>query len=66
MGLGDKISAKAEELKGKIKEGLGDATDNEQMEAEGKMEQGKSKFDQGVEDVKDAAAEKFNDLTDGK
>ena len=64
MGLGDKISNAAEQAKGKIKEGLGDLTDNEQLEAEGRVDQGKGKFKEGVEDVKDSAAEAFNDLTD--
>lgn len=35
MGLGDKISNKAQETAGKAKEGLGDATDNPDMQAEG-------------------------------
>ena len=38
MGLGDKISNKAEELAGKAKEAAGDVTDNERLEAEGKAE----------------------------
>ncbi|MCC2592965.1 CsbD family protein [Tessaracoccus sp. OS52] len=64
MGLGDKISNAAEETKGKIKESVGDATDNEQLEAEGRLEQGKANVKQGVEDVKDSASEAFNDATD--
>lgn len=64
MGLGDKLSNAAENAKGKIKEGVGDATDNEQLEAEGRMDQGKAHVKQGVEDVKDSASEAFNDITD--
>lgn len=64
MGTGDKFKNKSEELSGKAKEGVGDLTGNEQLEAEGKMDQTKSKFKQGVEDFKDDVAEKFNDLTD--
>ena len=64
MGLGDKFEHKAEEMKGKAKEGIGEATDNERLEAEGKVEQGQAKFKQGVDDVKDSAAEAFNDATD--
>ena len=39
MGLGDKISNKAEELAGKAKEAAGDVTDNERLEAEGEADQ---------------------------
>ena len=34
------------------------------MEAEGKMDQAKAAVKDKVEDVKDWAAEKFNDMTD--
>nr|WP_225956121.1 CsbD family protein [Amycolatopsis lexingtonensis] len=45
---------KAEELKGKAKEALGNATDNEQWQAEGRAEQGKANLKQAGEKVKDA------------
>ncbi len=64
MGLGDKISNAAEEAKGKTKEGFGKATDNDSLEAKGKMDQGKANVKQGVEDVKDSASGAFNDATD--
>ena len=64
MGLGDKISNAAEEAVGKVKEGFGKATDNESLEAEGKIDQGKANVKQGVEDVKDSATAAFNDATD--
>jgi hypothetical protein len=38
MGFGDKVEHKAEELKGLVKEKVGDATDNERLEAEGAAE----------------------------
>lgn len=50
----DKISNKAEELKGKVKEGVGDATDNEQLQGEGKVDQAKGNLKQAGEKVKDA------------
>ena len=65
MGTDDRIANAAEDLKGKAKEAWGDATDNEQLEAEGKMDQAKASVKDKVEDVKDAVAEKFNDMTDG-
>lgn len=64
MGASDRIQNAAEDLKGKAKEGIGDATDNEQLEAEGKMDQFKAGAKDKVEDAKDSVAEKFNDLTD--
>ena len=50
----DKIENKAQELKGKVKEGVGDATDNEQWQAEGKADQAKGNLKQAGEKVKDA------------
>ena len=55
MGLGDKFENKAEELKGTAKEGVGDATDNRDLEAEGKADQGKAGVKQAGEHIKDAA-----------
>ncbi|MFK5635517.1 MULTISPECIES: CsbD family protein [unclassified Ornithinimicrobium] len=59
MGLGDKISNAAEDAKGKAKEGFGDATDNERMEAEGRAEQAEAEAKKAGENVKDA----FKDAT---
>ncbi len=42
-----------DELKGKAKEAAGDATDNEQMQAEGKADQVKGNVKQAGEKVKD-------------
>jgi uncharacterized protein YjbJ (UPF0337 family) len=38
-----RVDNKAEQLGGKAKEGIGDATDDENLQAEGKADQGKSK-----------------------
>ena len=54
MGDTDKIQHKAEELGGKAKEALGDATDNERLEAEGRNEQAKANLKQAGDKVKDA------------
>lgn len=53
MGIGDKISNKAEELKGKLKEAAGKATGDEHLEAEGKVDQTEGKIKQVGEKVKD-------------
>jgi uncharacterized protein YjbJ (UPF0337 family) len=54
MGADEKFSNKAEELKGQAKEAVGDATGNEQWQAEGKAEQAKGALKQAGEKVKDA------------
>jgi uncharacterized protein YjbJ (UPF0337 family) len=54
MAFDDKVDNKAEEYGGKVKEGVGKATDDERLEAEGKTDQSSSKLKQAVEDVKDA------------
>ncbi|MBA3490322.1 MAG: CsbD family protein, partial [Longispora sp.] len=46
MGFDDKIKNKAEQAKGKIKEGAGKATDDERLEAEGKTDQTKGDLKQ--------------------
>lgn len=61
MGLDDKLSNKAENAKGKVKETTGSAVGNESLEAEGKSDQASSKLKDGVEKIKDAA----KDLKDG-
>ena len=53
MGLDDKISNKAENVGGKIKEGTGKATGDEQLEAEGKGDQAGANLKQAGEKVKD-------------
>jgi uncharacterized protein YjbJ (UPF0337 family) len=53
MGTDDKARNKAQEMKGKAKEAVGDATDNEQMQAEGKADQVKGDLKQAGEKVKD-------------
>ncbi len=59
MGIGDKISNKVEQLKGKGKEAAGKATGNERLEGEGKVDQGKADLKQAGEKIKDAAKNIF-------
>jgi uncharacterized protein YjbJ (UPF0337 family) len=49
----DEIKHKGEELIGKGKEGLGDATDNNSLKAEGKADQGEAGVKQFGDKVKD-------------
>lgn len=53
MALGDKISNAAEQAAGKAKEAAGKATDNPDLEAEGKGDQTAAKAKKVGEDVKD-------------
>ena len=54
MADSNKISNKAQELKGKVKEGVGDATDDRPLERQGKADQTKGNLKQAGEKVKDA------------
>ncbi len=64
MGIDDRISAKADKLKGSAKEGFGKATDDDSAVAEGKADQAKGEAKEAFEDVKDRAKELKDDLTD--
>jgi len=50
----DKVKNKLQETKGSAKEGVGDATGDEQLQAEGKNDQAKGNLKQAGEKVKDA------------
>jgi uncharacterized protein YjbJ (UPF0337 family) len=54
MSTKDKISNKTEEITGKIKEGVGDATDDQALENQGRKDQAKGNIKQAGEKVKDA------------
>ncbi|MER5623618.1 CsbD family protein [Streptosporangium sp. NPDC002544] len=55
MGADDKLSNKAQEAKGKIKEGVGRATGDERLAARGKDDQARSRLKQAGEKAKDSA-----------
>lgn len=57
--MGDKMKHAAEDLGGKVKEGVGDLTDDERLEREGQMDQAKASMKQAGDNVKDA----FDDAT---
>jgi uncharacterized protein YjbJ (UPF0337 family) len=54
MGLGDKIENAAEKAGGKAKEGVGHATGDDSLKAEGHADQAKGDVKQAGEKVKDA------------
>ena len=54
MGLDDKISNATDKLSGKGKEAAGDATNDDELKAEGKGDQSVADLKQAGEKVKDA------------
>ena len=59
MGLDDKAKIAAADAAGKVKEGVGDLTDNERLEAEGKADQTAAAVKKKVEEAKDAVRDKL-------
>ncbi|MEV4479575.1 CsbD family protein [Micromonospora coxensis] len=54
MGYDEKIGNATENAAGKVKEGVGRATDNERLEAEGRNDQADANLKQAGEKIKDA------------
>jgi uncharacterized protein YjbJ (UPF0337 family) len=54
MGTDDKLENVADEKIGEAKEAMGKATDDDDLEAEGKLDQTKADLKQAGEKVKDA------------
>lgn len=54
MGLDDRIENAAEDAKGKVKEGVGHATGDHSLEAEGHVDQAKADLKNTGEDIKDS------------
>lgn len=64
MSAQDKFEASMDKAKGKVKEAVGHATDNEKLVAEGKLDQVKGSTKGAVADVKDAARDVKDAATD--
>lgn len=71
MGIEDKARHAVDDTKGKVKEGWGKLTDNERLEAEGKLDQAKAAagkageaIKDGIRDAADQAAEVGRDVMD--
>jgi len=58
MGDHDREQSTLEKTRGTIKENVGKAIDNEQMEYEGKFEQGKGEAREGYANVRDDIRDK--------
>lgn len=64
MGVGDDMKNAAEKMGGKVKEGAGKVTGNEDLEAEGRVDQVKAAAKQAGQDVKDAATKAGDNVRD--
>ncbi len=53
-----------DKAKGTVKENVGDATDNERLEREGKMDRTGADVKEKANDAVDTVKDKVNDLTD--
>ncbi len=62
MGNDDQLQGKLEQAGGTLKENVGDAIGNEQMEGEGKIDQAKGSVREGVGDVKEGIDNAVDDL----
>jgi uncharacterized protein YjbJ (UPF0337 family) len=58
MSLADKARNKAEELLGQAKKAVGDATDDDQLQVEGKTDEVRANLKQAGEKIKDAFKKK--------
>ena len=65
MGLGDKITNKANETVGKVKEAVGDALDSPRLQQEGEDQKKKAQADQVAHDVH-AKADEVKDRVENK
>ncbi|MDP4164912.1 MAG: CsbD family protein [Bacillota bacterium] len=59
----DESKGTMNQLKGDVKEGFGKLTNNESMEAEGKVDRAKGTVQEKFGEAKEKAAETFNDVT---
>ena len=57
--MGDeKLEGKVDRATGKVKEGVGDATDDESLQREGERDQAKGHVKEGVGHLKDAVSDR--------
>jgi uncharacterized protein YjbJ (UPF0337 family) len=61
--MGDRLKHEAEELTGKVKEGIGHVTGDEELEAEGKGDQRSANVKQAGDDVRDVVDDVKDRLT---
>lgn len=64
MGVGDDMKNAAEKMGGKVKEGVGKVTGNDDLENEGRLDQTKAAAKQAGQDVKDVAEKAGDNVRD--
>jgi uncharacterized protein YjbJ (UPF0337 family) len=64
MAIDDKAKNKVNQVIGKAKETIGEITDNEQLEAEGRLQGAKAKVAEKVDDFKETVKDAVEDLKD--
>ncbi|TDB39033.1 MAG: CsbD family protein [Actinobacteria bacterium] len=64
MGYDDKIKNAVDVARGKAKELVGEATDSEELQAEGKLDQASAKSRQAVEAVNDELKDTIGEVRD--
>ena len=60
MGASEKMEAGMDKMKGNAKEAVGKMTDNEKLEAEGKIDQAKGNMKSAAENAKDGVKDAFD------
>lgn len=58
------MSGQADEIKGRTKEAIGDLTDDKDLQREGQIDQAAGKAKNKLEDAKDWAEDKIDDVND--
>ncbi len=61
----DRAEGKVDELTGRVKAGVGEATDNQQLHDEGKAQEGEGQIKQGIANVKDKVDDVVKKVTGG-
>ncbi len=64
MDLDDKIKNKSDQVSGKTKETVGKVTDNERLEAKGKLQHDKAELAEDFDDLKEKAKHAADDVKD--
>jgi len=64
MDFDDKLKNKTDQATGKGKETVGKLTDNERLEAEGRLQHDKAKVAEDIDDVKEGAKRTVEDVKD--
>lgn len=62
-GLSDNLKGAANKLKGDVKEGIGNATNDPKLQSEGKLDQLKGEAQQKLGEVKESVSTKIDEIS---